>query len=655
MANKSQLFFSTYALLVLLAVIIAISSTGISTILADDISEGFESSLDGRYVYHGDNATFTHISDPGQSHEGNRSLQIVSNNSAPGWKEIPELTRWMTPIQAYRVNPGDTIKAEVYMRGENIKDQADLSLTFFKEAENGDWSSAWVRSAISSTKLSGTTGWTKVSVEYESPAAAVYVRPEFRLFDTGTLYIDTFSFEIVGEQASPDAVNQNIVVHETIGNEGPEFGAQVVLGQELFIWVNPDCKNSLLADGQDVTSVAWPYLADNFTQLQTYSISCDEVRFFDGDTSSIRAGGTPSVPGNSGPGEIIGPSPPPGGTNPDPVATEDGEFNTSVVPHDELITLLYHGIDRHHEQQLFTVDCGHSHFANDDPIVFPGQHGVSHEHEFFGDTQVNGSTTTQDILNNPGNTCSAEADRSAYWTPTAYQDGKQLIASSNKFYYKAGPVDPSLIVDMPVGLQMIAGNANATGPQSPQVTFFFASEGKGKLTSPMTQSTRGRDSMFTITETENGVHANVHFPQCWDGENLWLPNSSHMAYPINTGKRYHECPASHPKPIIRLVHNLGYKDATGGPGFSLSSGEWYTMHADFINGWKPEVLKKLTDVCVRGKRYCGIVETTDQCEEIKLETDPINGCVTILPDEPEAILSGATTFPECHVVQGKCL
>ena len=39
------------------------------------------------------------------------------------------------------------------------------------------------------------------------------------------------------------------------------------------------------------------------------------------------------------------------------------------------------------------IECGASHFAPDDPIVFPGQRGAAHMHEFFGNTSTNASST----------------------------------------------------------------------------------------------------------------------------------------------------------------------------------------------------------------------------------------------------------------------
>ncbi|MEI6403953.1 MAG: hypothetical protein WCP59_17400, partial [Actinomycetota bacterium] len=41
----------------------------------------------------------------------------------------------------------------------------------------------------------------------------------------------------------------------------------------------------------------------------------------------------------------------------------------------------------------FVVECGFSHAGTDDPIVYPGQPGASHEHVFFGNTGTDAAST----------------------------------------------------------------------------------------------------------------------------------------------------------------------------------------------------------------------------------------------------------------------
>jgi len=46
----------------------------------------------------------------------------------------------------------------------------------------------------------------------------------------------------------------------------------------------------------------------------------------------------------------------------------------------------------------FVLRCPYSHSLPDDPIVFPGQPGASHLHDFFGNKSVNAFSTFETML-----------------------------------------------------------------------------------------------------------------------------------------------------------------------------------------------------------------------------------------------------------------
>jgi hypothetical protein len=52
------------------------------------------------------------------------------------------------------------------------------------------------------------------------------------------------------------------------------------------------------------------------------------------------------------------------------------------------------------------------------------------------------------------------------------------------------------------------------------------------------------------TDCVNGMRAQVNFQSCWDGENLYLDNSAHVAY--LSGIDYGVCPPTHPVSIPGL-------------------------------------------------------------------------------------------------------
>lgn len=52
------------------------------------------------------------------------------------------------------------------------------------------------------------------------------------------------------------------------------------------------------------------------------------------------------------------------------------------------------------------------------------------------------------------------------------------------------------------------------------------------------------------TNCVNGLRAQLNFQSCWDGRNLYLENSAHVAY--LSGIDYGDCPPTHPVPIPGL-------------------------------------------------------------------------------------------------------
>jgi len=65
----------------------------------------------------------------------------------------------------------------------------------------------------------------------------------------------------------------------------------------------------------------------------------------------------------------------------------------------------------------FQANCSVSHTRPDDPIVYPGQPGGSHNHTFMGNTTTDAYSTTASL--SAGNTkCKAPGDKSGYWMPT---------------------------------------------------------------------------------------------------------------------------------------------------------------------------------------------------------------------------------------------
>ena len=68
----------------------------------------------------------------------------------------------------------------------------------------------------------------------------------------------------------------------------------------------------------------------------------------------------------------------------------------------------------------FVENCRFSHQAPDDPIVFPGKPGASHQHTFVGSRTTN-AFSTFGSLRSGRTTCARPDDTAAYWVPALYQ------------------------------------------------------------------------------------------------------------------------------------------------------------------------------------------------------------------------------------------
>ncbi|MEJ8637539.1 DUF1996 domain-containing protein [Streptomyces sp. MS2.AVA.5] len=106
----------------------------------------------------------------------------------------------------------------------------------------------------------------------------------------------------------------------------------------------------------------------------------------------------------------------------------------------------------------FRAECFSSHRRGDDPIVFPGQAGRSHFHEFYGNRTANASSTLQSLAAGTTN-CSPSVDLSSYWTPTLYKNGAPVAPERVTVYYQ-GITDHTRAVAHPAA----CGTWSATPP-----------------------------------------------------------------------------------------------------------------------------------------------------------------------------------------------
>ena len=243
-----------------------------------------------------------------------------------------------------------------------------------------------------------------------------------------------------------------------------------------------------------------------------------------------------------------------------------------------------------------------------DPIVYPGKVGQTHLHDPLGqhlDPYMTYAKLRQDPSNCRFVNGTRVDDRSAYWLPSLYtKAGRKVPIRFSTIYYRVkGGMNPNDIQPFPKGLKIIAGRADATGPQMMPDGYK-----PGKPLVEWKCQEPGRFSNFGHLPPDCGtnkyVAVTVTFPDCAKpGVTDSADHRSHMAY-----SRFNRCPSSHPMHVMRLNLFVVY-DLHNGKGAYLSSSHQdpptaYGMHADFFDAWGPTQIKKLINNCVYSGNGC---------------------------------------------------
>jgi hypothetical protein len=272
----------------------------------------------------------------------------------------------------------------------------------------------------------------------------------------------------------------------------------------------------------------------------------------------------------------------------------------------------------------FRFICNASHLAYDDPIVYPGQAGKSHLHQFFGNTEANANSTYESLRKSGNSTCNSPLNRSAYWMP-AMLDGVGHVIRPDfiSIYYKRRPqMDPKCkagnpqaegtCVNLPRGLRFVFGYNMLNANSAPTGAAYFNCDGP----------TAVPDHYATITEAAkncpvgNKLGAVIMAPSCWDGRNLdSADHRSHVAYAGYGTWGYLKCPDTHPYVIPQFQLGAWFTvDANLGT-WRLSSDDMTAMgmgmktpgstfHADWFGGWDDNVMKTWHDNCIDKLQSC---------------------------------------------------
>jgi len=223
----------------------------------------------------------------------------------------------------------------------------------------------------------------------------------------------------------------------------------------------------------------------------------------------------------------------------------------------------------------YAIGCSISHRNNDDPIVFPGQPGRSHNHTFIGNSTVNAWATPASLRGGP-TSCSDPGDSSGYWIPSLFVGRRAVLPRAAIVFYVKRSREK--LATLPRGLVMIAGNAAARSPQPKRIVAWTCSAAVGG---------GPRFSRVPVCRVDQWLQLQVTFPSCWNGRTLDSDDHKrHMKYLLRG-----RCRASHPIALPTLVLIVLYPPAP--LGAQVATGP-LGSHADFMNGWNADVLTRIT-------------------------------------------------------------
>jgi hypothetical protein len=275
----------------------------------------------------------------------------------------------------------------------------------------------------------------------------------------------------------------------------------------------------------------------------------------------------------------------------------------------------------------FRFICNPAHLSNDDPIVYPGQPGKAHLHQFFGNTAANAHSTYESLRTTGESTCNSPLNRSAYWMP-AMMNGKGQVVRPDyvSIYYKRFPksspeCDPAsaaavgICRSLPRGLRMVFGFNMATGrydndrrwPAAAYYTCDGATARPGHYNT-ITEAAANCPSAPNPDGSYNKFGAVISAPECWDGKNLDSPDHrSHMSYSQLDATGKHRCPSTHPYLLPSFTMSVAYTIDADKDGWHLSSDVMpgmpampagSTFHADWFGAWDDQIMQIWTEHCI---------------------------------------------------------
>lgn len=267
----------------------------------------------------------------------------------------------------------------------------------------------------------------------------------------------------------------------------------------------------------------------------------------------------------------------------------------------------------------FRFLCGPGQVNNDDPIVYPGQPGAAHLHQYFGNLSANANSTYASLRKSGESTCQNALNRSAYWMP-AMLDGKGNVVRPDfvSIYYKRRPKsDPTCnteakgCVGIPRGLRFVFGwdqtRPTVAQPENAAHTNFMCVDGWTPFTAP----SKDMVEPAKVCKPGQRLYASLSSPECWNGTDLdSKDHRSHLADRVrdnNSGKLF--CPATHPKLIPQFTMTAAYSIEVGDNPtiWGLASDPMIpaairrpgaSFHSDYFEAWEDIIRDRWEAACI---------------------------------------------------------
>jgi hypothetical protein len=306
------------------------------------------------------------------------------------------------------------------------------------------------------------------------------------------------------------------------------------------------------------------------------------------------------------------------------------------------------------DEPSFVVNCDFSHRNNDDPIVFPGQQGAAHQHEFFGNKSTNYASTYNSMLGlpettsttpeettltpevssapasasasettsepettsasettstPPGTTCLRAGDTSAYWIPTVYWNSEELTASRGVFYYRANDKDDDSIVPYRADLRIITPRLDREGQRVTWRCVGGSIPGDGEYSStPPTQCSTGELGVRVVfpdcVAPEEGARKPYTEDEMMRDSDAVGESGAHRTHMVFAskppGSTTATCPSTHPIPVpsLRVILTFPIPTTSGQVTLSTEDPSYTKMHSDFWNTWDQVDLRAMVTECI---------------------------------------------------------